>query len=62
MGLDQYAYLAKKTNGMPDVCKLEDVEIVNDDFAYWRKNYSLHQWAEGVASFSGPRLKPWDCG
>lgn len=53
MGLDQYAYLAKKTKGLPDVCKLEDVEIVNDDFAYWRKNYSLHRWAEGIASMKG---------
>ena len=54
MGLDQCVYLAKKKKGMPDICReREDIEIVDDDFAYWRKNHPLQRWMSDLAAEKG---------
>lgn len=62
MGLDSYAYLCKKKKEVNrdlyhyngdhisgfDQLK-EDYDIVDEDFDYWRKYYSLHRWMQDLA-------------
>ena len=56
MGLDQYAYVVKKTKSLQDIYDNDAKTrpfIVNNDFAYWRKNYELHDWMFELAKKKG---------
>ena len=47
MGLDQYAYVVKKSKNIKDIYDNDEKErpfIVNDNLFYWRKNYEIHDW------------------
>lgn len=46
MGLDMYAYLAKKNLNDSFIAKVESV--TDKDFMYWRKNRHLHGWMESL--------------
>lgn len=54
MGLDQYAYLVRKKKNMPDICKdQKELDVIDDNFAYWRKNHLLHRWMSDLAVEKG---------
>ena len=59
MGLDQYAYIAKKSEKIKNIYGNTDEDdeecpfIVNDELAYWRKAYSLHRWMYALAVKKG---------
>lgn len=59
MGLDQYAYVVKKSKNIKDIYDIYDNDekerpfIVNDDLFYWRKNYEIHDWMLELAKKKG---------
>lgn len=60
MGLDMYAYLAKRKNkNAKGIYKTSDEftadwHVVNNDYHYWRKNRHLNNWmAEKYLEFGG---------
>ena len=56
MGLDQYAYVVKKSKDIKDIYDNDATTrpyIVNDELAYWRKHYELHRWMFNLAKKKG---------
>ena len=56
MGLDQYAYVVKKTKSLQDIYDNDATTrpyIVNDELTYWRKHYELHRWMFNLAKKKG---------
>ena len=56
MGLDQYAYVVKKTKSLQDIYDNDATTrpyIVNDELTYWRKHYELHSWMFNLAKKKG---------
>lgn len=56
MGLDQYAYVVKKSKNIKDIYDNDEKErpfIVNNDLFYWRKNYEIHDWMFELAKKKG---------
>ena len=56
MGLDQYAYVVKKSKNIKDIYDNDEKErpfIVNDNLFYWRKNYEIHDWMFELAKKKG---------
>ena len=68
MGLDMYAYLAKKRNenakGVYDTDHevfTKDWYIVDDDYHYWRKNRHLHNWMKKKYLENGGPDEDFNC-
>lgn len=56
MGLDQYAYIAKKSKDIKDIYDDDSTTfpyIVNDELAYWSKRYELQKWMFDLAKKKG---------
>ncbi len=54
MGLDQYVFKCKK---IPKHINKIQKYIEQHELAYWRKNYSLHDWMEDLYYFKGGDTK-----
>ena len=60
MGLDQFAYEAKKSKALSNF-NCPKKFIVNFDFDYWRKFYGLQNWMENLYREKGGTEKVFNC-
>lgn len=60
MGLDQFAYRAKKSNSLSDF-NCPKKTIIDYDFDYWRKFYGLQIWMENLYREKGGKEEVFNC-